>query len=389
MRYRCMNKGLIALALGTFSLGIAEFGMMGILGDVANSMAVDVSTAGNLISAYSLGVAVGAPLLVFLHKYPLKNILLLLAGMILGGNAFAALAPEFHSLEIARFLSGLPHGAFFGLGAIVAQQLVKAGEGARAVAVMVGGMTVANLVGVPGATFISNIMNWRMTFATVALFGLLTLLAVSLWIPRLSALADTGLKGQFRFLRFPAPWLIYAGVFFGQASVYCYFSYVEPIMTEQAHFAVADMTWIMMVAGLGMVVGNAVSGKLADKYSAALVSGIISTMLVVVMILVYFCAGNKVMSVVLLFFATAGLFGIGGPLQYLIVKYAKGGEMLGGAGIQIAFNVSNAVSAAIGGIAIGQGLGIASPALVGVPCAVIGAVALFVLYQSSPDSPQE
>lgn len=359
--------------------------MMGILGDVAKSLDIGVSEAGHLISAYSLGVAVGAPLLVLLHKFPLKNILILLAAMILGGNAFAAMAPNFYSLMAARFLSGLPHGAFFGLGAIVAQRLVSSGEGARAVAVMVGGMTVANLVGVPGATFVSNLMNWRMTFAAVALFGLLTLLAIVMWIPRLSALPDTGIKGQFKFLRHPAPWLIYAGVFFGQASVYCYFSYVEPIMTEKGHFAVADMTWIMMVAGLGMVVGNAISGKLADKYSAAVVSGSLAVMLVVIMPLVYLCAGDKALSVILLFLATAGLFGIGGPLQYLIVKYAKGGEMLGGAGIQIAFNVSNAVSAALGGIAIQTGLGIASPALVGVPCAVIGAISLFVLYRRYPE----
>lgn len=379
-----MNKGLLALAFGTFALGIAEFGMMGILGDVATGVGVNIVTAGHLISAYSLGVAIGAPLLVLLHKYPLKRILLLLTAMILGGNLFAALAHGFHALMLARFLSGLPHGAYFGLGAIVAQRLARPGEGARAVAVMVGGMTIANLVGVPGATFISNVLNWRMTFATVALFGMFAFLSVLAWIPRLEPLPDTGIKGQFRFLRNPAPWLIYAGVFFGQASVYCYFSYVQPIMTQVAHFSVGDMTWIMMVAGLGMVVGNALSGKLADRHGAAKVSGAIAGALIVLMPLVYFFAADKVPSVLLMFLATAGLFGIGGPLQYLIVKYAKGGEMLGGAGIQIAFNVSNAVSAALGGIAIHHGLGLASPALVGVPCAVIGAVALFVLCRRFP-----
>lgn len=382
-----MNKGLLSLALGAFSLGIAEFGMMGILGDVAKGVGVNIVTAGHLISAYSIGVAVGAPLLVLLHKYPLKGILILLTAMILGGNAFAALAPGFHTLLLARFLSGLPHGAFFGLGAIVAQRLVGPGEGARAVAVMVGGMTVANLLGVPGATFISNMLNWRMTFATVALSGLLALLAVVLWIPRLAPLPDTGIKGQFKFLRKPAPWLIYAGVFFGQASVYCYFSYIQPIMTEVARFTLGDMTWIMMVAGLGMVIGNALSGKLADRYNAAAVSGTIAAILVILMPTVYFFAAHKAVSVVLMFLATAGLFGIGGPLQYLIVRYAKGGEMLGGAGIQIAFNVSNAVSAALGGLAIHHGLGLASPALVGTPCALIGAVALYILWRrySNPE----
>lgn len=379
-----MNKGLFALALGTFSLGIAEFGMMGILGDVAKGVGVNIVSAGHLISAYSLGVAIGAPLLVLLHKYPLKKILILLAAMILGGNAFASVAPDFHSLLAARFLSGLPHGAFFGLGAIVAQRLAPPGRGAGAVAVMVGGMTIANLLGVPGATFISNMLSWRMTFGTVALFGLLALLAVIIWIPKLAPLPDTGIKGQFNFLRKPAPWLIYAGVFFGQASVYCYFSYVQPIMTEVAHYSLNDMSWIMMVAGLGMVIGNAVAGKLADRYNAASVSGVIAAVLVILMPMVYLFAGDKVPSVMLMFLATAGLFGIGGPLQFLIVKYAKGGEMLGGAGIQIAFNVSNAVSAALGGLAIHHGFGLASPALVGTPCALIGAIALFILCRRYP-----
>lgn len=380
-----MNKGLLSLALGTFALGIAEFGMMGILGDVAKGMDVGIVKAGHLISAYSLGVAIGAPLLVLLHKYPLKRILLLLTAMILGGNLFAALAHSFQALFLARFLSGLPHGAFFGLGAIVAQRLAGEGKGARAVAVMVGGMTVANLIGVPGATFISNVMNWRMTFAVVSLFGLLAFLAVWAWIPQLQPLPDTGIKGQFRFLRNPAPWLIYAGVFFGQASVYCYFSYVQPIMTGVAHFSTGDMTWIMMVAGLGMVAGNALSGKLADRYGAAKVSGSIAAFLIFLMPAVYFLASDKIPSVVLLFLATASLFGIGGPLQYLIVRYAKGGEMLGGAGIQIAFNVSNAISATLGGAAIHQGFGLASPALVGVPCALIGTIALFTLTRRFPE----
>lgn len=379
-----MKKSLIALALGTFSLGIAEFGMMGILGDVAKGVGVNIVTAGHLISAYSLGVACGAPMLVFLHKFPLKRLLLMLACLIMAGNAFAALAPEFYTLLCARFISGLPHGAFFGLGAIVCSRLVPPGEGARAVAVMVGGMTIANLVGVPGATFISNVLNWRMTFATVALFGLLALIAISVWVPKLAALPDTGIRGQFKFLRSPAPWLVYAGVFFGQASVYCWFSYIDPIMTHVARFSTADMTWIMMLAGLGMVVGNALAGKLADRYRASVVSGTIAAALVVIMPLVYLCSAMKVPSLMLMFLATAGLFGIGGPLQYLIVKYAKGGEMLGGAGIQIAFNVSNAVSAALGGAAIHHGFGLASPALVGVPFAALGAAALFILTRRFP-----
>ena len=180
------------------------------------------------------------------------------------------------------------------------------------------------------------------------------------------------------------PWLIYAGVFFGQASVYCWLSYISPVMTEVAGFPQSAMTGIMVVVGLGMVVGNALSGKLADRYPAALVTGVTAASLLLVMPAVYFLAPFKVPSVVLAFIAPGCLFAVGGPLQYLIVRYAKGGEMLGGAGIQIAFNVSNAVSASLGGVAIHMGLGLASPALVGVPFAAIGASALFLLYRKYP-----
>ncbi len=371
---------MLALAIGTFALGIAEFAMMGILSAVARELDVSIVKAGNLISAYSAGVAIGAPGLVLLRRWPLKRLLLLLTAMIAVGNAAAALSPGYYTLLAARFVSGLPHGAFFGAGAIVCSRLADVGKGAQAVAVMVGGMTVANVVGVPGATFVTNVISWRVAFAIVSFFGMLAFAGMRAWVPYLKPLPDSGLKGQFRFLRHAEPWLVYAGVFFGQASVYTYLSYIDPVMTEVAGFSAASMSWIMVVAGLGMVVGNMLAAKLSDRYSAALVTGILAACVVVIMPVLYLCASMKVPVVILSFVATACLFGIGGPLQYIIVRYAKGGEMLGGAGIQIAFNVSNAIAAVLGGAAIHAGFGIASPALAGIPCAVIGAAALFILH---------
>ena len=376
-----MKKSLVALAVGTFSLGISEFGMMGILSDVASGVGVDIATAGNLVSVYSLGVAVGAPMLIVMRRFPLKRLMLLLSAVIAIGNALAAVAPGFYTLLCARFVSGLPHGAFFGAGAIVCSRLAHKGHGAEAVAIMIGGMAVANVAGVPAATFISNIFSWRAAFALVMLSGLITFAGLKAWMPYLEPLPDTGVKGQFKFLRNLAPWLIYGGVFFGQAGVYCWLSYIEPIMTRVVGFSTSGMTWIMMLVGTGMVAGNAISGRLADRCHASMVCGFIAVSMVVVMPLIYFCTGYKVLSLILSFVAAAALFGIGGPLQYLIVRFAKGGEMLGGAGIQIAFNVSNAVSAAIGGAAINKGLGLASPALIGVPFAIVGAIMLFVLYR--------
>lgn len=375
-----MKKSLLSLAFGTFALGIVEFGMMGILNDIARDLNISIVMAGHLISAYSAGVAVGAPSLIFLRRMPLRNLMLLLAAVIAVGNALVAISPNFGCLLGARFISGLPHGAFFGAGAIVCSRLADKGKGASAVAVLVGGMTVANLVGVPGFTFVCQLASWRLPFAIVAFLGIMTLIAMRFWIPRLSPLPDTGMKGQFRFLSRPAPWLIYAGVFFGQASIYCWLSYISPIMTDVTGFSPHSMTFIMVLVGAGMVFGNYIAGRLADRYSSSLVTAIIASMIIVVMPMIYFLSLYKLPSLLCSFIAPALLFGLGGPLQYLIVRYAKGGEMLGGAGIQIAFNVSNAMAAAIGGAVIHHGFGIASPALAGVPFAIISAIALFTLY---------
>lgn len=374
-----MKRGLISLALGTFALGIAEFATMGILGDLAHDLDVDISTAGHLITAYSLGVAIGAPTLILLRKRPLKSIMLLLAAVITLGNACAALAPDYTLLLCARFISGLPHGAFFGAGAIVCSRLAPPGGGATAVAIMVAGMTVANVLGVPGATYISGALSWRMAFGLVAVAAFLAYVTMKMWLPYMSPLPDHGLRGQFAFLKSAAPWLIYAGVFFGQAGVYCWFSYIEPIMTEVTGFAASAMTWIMMLAGIGMVCGNFAAGRLADRFRPSLVSGTIALLIIALMAGLYFFAEYKVISLVLMFLATACLFGIGGPPQFLIVRFSRGGEMLGGAGIQIAFNVSNAVSASLGSAVIAAGYGVDAPTLVGIPMAALGAVAFFIL----------
>lgn len=381
-----MNKGLFALAIGTFALGIAEFSMMGVLGDVSRSLGISISETGHAITAYALGVSVGAPGLIIFRRMTLRRLLVILAMVMTVGNLFASLASGYWTLLAARFISGLPHGAYFGVSAIVAQKLVQPGKGAEAVAAMVAGMTVANVVGVPGVTFLSNTFTWRLTFATVAFFALLTVFSLSRWVPRLQPLPDMGLRGQFKFLRKAAPWLIFATTFFGQGSVYCWFSYVEPAMTRVTGFSLDSMTWIMIVAGLGMVAGNLFSGRLADRFGASRVVRYVVILILLILPSIYFGGQIKWLSVVLLFLATSTLFGVGGPLQFLIVKYSKGGEMLGAAGIQIAFNVSNAIASLMGGMAISRGFGYESPALVGIPLAVVALVSVSILSRITSSS---
>ena len=203
-----MKKSLVALAFGTLALGIAEFVMMAILPYVAGDLHVSIATAGHLISAYALGVCVGAPALIFARRLPLKRILLILVCLMIAGNLCAAVAPGYGVLMLARFVSGLPHGAYFGVGSIVAEKLADEGKGTEAVSIMIAGMTVANLFGVPLGTTLSEALSWRATFLLVGCWGLVVLLFVWRWVPQVGGLPDTGFKGQFRFFRKKAPWLL-------------------------------------------------------------------------------------------------------------------------------------------------------------------------------------
>ncbi|MBD3589681.1 MFS transporter [Bacteroides sp. GM023] len=375
-----MKKSLIALAFGTFGLGIAEFAMMGILGSVAESLQITITQAGHLISVYALGVCMGAPALLLVRKYPLKRILLLLAAIILTGNLFAAVAPDYRTLLIARIISGLPHGAYFGVASIVAQHLVRPGKGAQAVSMMMAGMTVSTVLGVPLGTVLSTGISWRLTFLLVALWGLVALLGICFWIPRLESLPDSGIKGQFRFLKSPAPWLIIGGTLLGEGGVYCWYSYIEPLLTQVSAFPSSSLTWLMVIAGLGMMAGNILSGRLADRFKAGMVAAVVQSCMVATLLLIFFFSSVPWLSVVLMVIGTAGLFGVGSPLQYLIIRFSKGGEMLGAASIQIAFNIGNAFAAWLGGLVLYAGYDYRYPALIGIPFALTGAGLLFVLH---------
>ena len=195
-----MKKSLIALAFGTLGLGIAEFVMMGILPDVAKDLGISIPTAGHFISAYALGVCVGAPVLTLARKYPLKHILLVLVTLIMIGNICAAMAPNYWVLLAARFISGLPHGAYFGVGSIVAEKLADKGKGSEAVSIMIAGMTIANLFGVPLGTSLSTMLSWRATFLLVGIWGIVILYYIWRWVPHVEGLKDTGFnKSPFRF----------------------------------------------------------------------------------------------------------------------------------------------------------------------------------------------
>lgn len=375
------GRGLLALALGTFALGIAEFSMMGILTTIARELYVSIPDAGDFISAYALGVCIGAPLPLLFRRRPLKSILIGLALLIALGNIGAALAQGYWTLAMARLVSGLPHGAYFGVAAIVATNLAPAGRKATAVAIMVAGMTMANLIGVPMATWLANAVSWRLVFTMAAAAGLLAGLGIWFEVPKDQPALPKKLARAFAFLRGAAPWLIFAATFLGQGSVYCWYSYMEPIMRDVAGVPADGMKWVMVAAGLGMLLGGLGGGKLADRFHPALVTCVTAITIVPILLAIYFCSHIAWLAILLTFLGAGSLFALGGPMQYLIVRFSRGGEILGGAGIQIAFNGSNALSAFLGGMAINAGFGFAAPALLGIPMAIAAAVIMAWFYE--------
>ena len=378
--YSGMKKSLTALAFGTLGLGIAEFVMMGILPDVAKDLHISIPQAGHFISAYALGVCVGAPGMVLVARTrPLKHILLGLMVIYICGNLCAAASVNYWMMLMMRFISGLPHGAFFGVGSIVAERVADKGKSSQAVALMVSGMTIANLFGVPLGTFMSNIMSWRIPFLFNGVWGLITLFYIWKWVPSLPALPDTGLKGQFRFLKKPAPWLILGATALGNGGVFCWYSYITPLLTEVSGFSAESITALMVLAGFGMVAGNLVSGRMSDRYTPGKVGTVVQGMICVILLLIFLLSPHPWCSAILMTLCTAGLFAVSSPEQVLMIRVAPGGEMLGGACVQMAFNLGNAIGAYIGGLALSGGY--RYPALAGVPFALMGFILFLVFYK--------
>ena len=263
MKSNKLNKGLYALAFGTLGFGITEYVMMGILPDIAADLAISIPQAGHLISVYALGVCIGAPLAVLVSRgRGLRTILVGLICIQLLGGIITTLAPNYYVALASRFISGLPHGAFFGVGSIVAERLADKNHSTTAVSIMVMGMTVANLLGVPLGTLLGETLSWRVIFAFSTLWSVLTIFFIFRWIPVLPALPDKGVKAQFAFLAKPEPWLILAVTMAGNGGIFCYYSYVSPMMTGVAGFPGDAMTLIMVLCGGGMCLGNYLGGRL-------------------------------------------------------------------------------------------------------------------------------
>ena len=382
-------KSLLSLSLGTFALGMAEFSMMGILPDVAVSLNISIAQAGHFIAAYAIGVCCGAWLLVLSYRLPPKTILLSLSALIAIGNILAALSPGYMTLLVARFISGLPHGAYFGIGSIVATKLAPPGRSAQAVALMIAGMTIANLIGVPVGTWLSLHLSWRLVFTLVAVVAIILVFTLRHFIPQMDRLPDTGILGQFRFLKSAAPWLILAATMFGNGGIFCWFSYISPLLTQVSGFSGNQVSLLMVLAGAGMVAGNWCGGRLADRYTPGQVAAGLQGLAAAALLLIFLFASNSWLSAILMCVCTFCLFAVSAPQQLLLLRHSPGGALLGAASVQMAFNLGNAIGSYNGGLAISHHWGYQYPALLGVPLTLIGCACLLWFHRRYENQGQD
>ena len=374
-------RGLIALAFGTLGLGIAEYVAMGLLPYWAEDFHVTIAQSGHAISAYALGVAIGAFFIILLRTLKLKTILLILIFVHIAGNVLTAFAPTFETMLASRFIAGLPHGAYFGVGSIIAQRLAAKGKGTSAVAIMIAGMTVSNIFGVPLGTALAHSMSWRTIFYIVICWGILVLLAALFWIRDVGKIKDTGFKGQFVFLRNPAPWWVLAATMFGNAGIFCMHSYISPILTDFAGIPLAAVSAVMAAMGVCMVIANLVSGRLCDRYTPGKVAFYCQLTAIVVLLGISALGNNPYICVVLACIAAGLLFAISSPEQVSILRVAPGGLLLGASMVQAAFNLGNAIGAYVGGIPFDYGLNIRWVTGFGAMLAVLGTISLYVYYK--------
>jgi DHA1 family inner membrane transport protein len=370
-----MPLALYALTAGAFGIGVTEFVIMGLLIEVGGDLGVSISAAGLLISGYALGVVVGAPIMtIATSHWPRKTVLLVLMGIFTIGNLACAIAPDYWSLMAARVLTAFAHGTFFGVGSVVATTLVPANKKASAIAVMFTGLTVANILGVPFGTWLGQHLGWRATFYAVTLVGVLALAIIAVFVPKdRDAPEPSNLKQDLAVLARPQVLMGLLTTVLSWVGVFAVFTYIAPILTRLAGFSDAAVSPILLVFGGGLVVGNLVGGRLADRWLIPTVLGSLFA-LTAVLGLMSFATHNQIAVVVFVALLGAVGFATVPPLQMWVLEKAHGaGQSLASSFNIAAFNLGNAIGAWLGGAVIDHG-GLASVPWVAalVPLAALG-----------------
>lgn len=378
-RLRGAGPALLALAMGGFTIGTTEFATMGLLSDIATDLDTSIPTAGHAITAYAVGVVVGAPLLtVAAARVPRKTLLVALMAFYTLGNLFSATAGSIETLVAGRFLAGLPHGAFFGVGAAVGAAVAGPGRRGRAVATMMAGLTIANVVGVPLSTFAGQQLGWRAAFVVVGALGLVTLLALWRLIPAGAGNEDTSMRRELGALRNGPLWTGFVGAAIGFGGMFAVYSYVEPTVTRVTGLASGAVPLVLAIFGVGMTVGTVLGGRLADRSVMRTVYlGFVSTG---AMLALFALTGQHPVPAVLSLFllgVTSQILGL--SLQTRLMDLSPSAPSLGAALCHSALNVGNANGAFLGGLVIAAGWGYLAPAWTGVALTVAGLAIILVV----------
>ena len=369
-----MPLGLLALALGGFGIGLTEFVIMGLLPDVAADFKVSEATAGWLISGYALAVVVGALLLTAaVTRFERKPVLAVLLMLFVAGNLISAAAPDYPVMMIGRIVAALAHGAFFGIGAVVAADMVAPTKKAGAIAIMFTGLTAANVLGVPFGTMLGQAAGWRSTFWAITGIGVLALAGILALVPRAGRgdAASGGLRSELGAFRSGQVWLSILVTILGYGGMFGAFTYIAFTLTEVTGFTAATVPWILILFGIGLFIGNTVGGKAADRNVDRTLL-VVLAVLVVVLVAFALTAGNQRLTIASIFLMGGFGFAAVPGMQMRVMKYASSAPTLASGANIGAFNVGNALGAWLGGVAITAGLGYTSPIWAGAGITFLG-----------------
>ncbi|NOL42497.1 MFS transporter [Kribbella sandramycini] len=381
-----VGLALFALAIGGFAIGTTEFVTMGLLPEIADGVRISIPTAGHVVSAYAVGVVVGAPVIAALGaRTGRKRLLLGLMAMFVVGNVLSAVASSYELLMAARFLTGVPHGAFFGIGAVVGASMVPANRRAWAVSMIMVGLPVANIVGVPLTTLMGQQLGWQAPFLAVGGLGLLTLVAVWFWVTPQPVGNDVNVRSELSALAKPQVWMALLVGMVGFGGMFATYSYITPTMTELAGFSPAAVTIVLATYGVGMTCGTLVGGRLADR---ALMPSLYGGLIAVTVVLTVFgwLAHTKptaLLAVFLLGFSSSILIP---ALQTRLMDVAHEGQSLAASLNHSTLNVANALGAWLGSVVLAAGYGYEWPSRVGAALAVAGLI--FALVSGRMDRRQ-
>nr|WP_249277334.1 MFS transporter [Rhodococcus sp. 06-621-2] len=369
---------MFALSIGGFGIGTTEFASMGLLPDVASSMGISEPSAGHMISAYALGVVVGAPAIATLAaRVPRRALLIALMVAFTLGNLGTVFAPSFNELVASRFVAGLPHGAYFGIAALVAAHLAEPGKRAKAVAMVMMGLSIANVVGVPAATWLGQLLGWRSAFAVVGVIGALTVTALIMWMPRLDGMPTTNPITELGALRRSQVWMTLFVGMVGFGGMFAVYTYISSTLTDVAGLARTLVPVALMIYGLGMVAGNYFGGWLADRFKLKGTFFGLASMAVFLAAFVL-AAHSPISALILVFLIGASGSSVIPGLQTRLMDVAEDAQTLAASLNHAAFNLANAIGAALGGAVIAAGFGYTAPAAAGAILAVAGLVVLSI-----------